>query len=56
MKQKITVNKEIVEKPLSAIVEEIESILKPYQHKLNIEIEKKNGLQHTIRMTVEIKQ
>jgi hypothetical protein len=55
MKNRIIINEElVVEKPLNAIVSELEAILKPYQHKLMTEIERQNGIPKTIRMKVEI--
>lgn len=53
---KIIASEEVIERPLNAIVSEIEAILKPYQHNVIVEIEKHNGVQQTIRMKVEIKQ
>lgn len=46
---------EIIEKKLSAIVDGIEAIVKPFQHTVKVEIEKANGVPSSIRITVEIK-
>jgi hypothetical protein len=44
----------IVDVKLSAIVLDIEALLKPFQHSLKTEIEMKNGVAQTISITAKI--
>jgi hypothetical protein len=55
MKNILRINSEVIEKPIDAIVKDIEDVLKPFQHKLNLGIEKENNVAKAIRITVEIK-
>ena len=45
----------ILDGKLSAIVLDIEQLLKPYSHKLKTEIDSENGAFRAIRLTAEIK-
>lgn len=50
-----SVVEDIVEEKLSAIVAQIEAIIKPFQNDLKVEIDKANGSVASIRITATIK-
>jgi len=51
--EQVVVSDEVTETKLSAIVEQFEAILKPFQHTLKVEVDKANGLVSAVGISVK---